>query len=181
MLMTLLFGALALTFLVCGRWALLRARGELMSSGSITPITFAAAFTSYTTLALGVLLAAAFGVGSPTIVPGLIRATGIVIVFAGAALYLVARLQLRSFKRTWGLDSSTLIVSGIYSRSRHPQVVGWTALLTGLSLWSGSAVAFAFTACFVLASAVWLPVEEAAMLARFGDRYASYRASTRFL
>lgn len=172
--------SLAVTALVSGAFALRRARVEAFA-GSVSPPTFLAAFVSYGAIALGAAISAVLGLGSLETVPLVVRVMGLGVGVVGLGIYTVARLQLRSFKHTWGLESSSLISTGIYSRSRHPQVVGWAAVLIGPAIWSGSSIAFGFVSLFVVSSAVWLPIEEAALLERFGREYADYRARTPIL
>jgi protein-S-isoprenylcysteine O-methyltransferase Ste14 len=96
----------------------------------------------------------------------------------GAVIHLIARLQFRSFRMAWGLESGRLITSGVYHFVRHPQNLGWGLLLTGIALLGSSGVALMLTGLYVLTSIIWLPVEEAALERRFGSTYSQYRART---
>ena len=148
--------------------------------GRISGQTFAATFLAYAVLAIAVCGLAVF---PPTkfMDRNPIRGLGIGLMCAGLTVYVVARLEFRTFRRTWGLDASRLVVDGIYARCRHPQVLGWSLLLVGISIAAASAASLFFALLFVAASAVWLPIEEAALEARFGDAFARYRSVTPLL
>ena len=100
----------------------------------------------------------------------------------GAAVYVAARVQFRSFRLTWGLDSTRLVTTGIYRFSRNPQTVGAALFWTGIALLGRSGVALLLAGLLWLAFLVWLPVEEQLLERTFGQDYRRYQGSTpRFL
>ena len=94
---------------------------------------------------------------------------------AGASLYIAARIEFRSFRRTWGLDSDRLVTTGIYRFSRNPQTLGAVLFLAGASLAGRSAVAVLLVTLLWGASLIWLPIEEKVLEHQFGDKYRGYR------
>jgi len=75
-------------------------------------------------------------------------------------------------------SGATLVVTGPYRWVRHPYYVAAALLIAGTTLLSGSTL-IATTGGLVAALLVRrLPEEEAALVARFGDAYAAYRART---
>ncbi len=93
----------------------------------------------------------------------------------GAVLYIAARMEFGSFRRTWGLDNDRLVTTGIYRFSRNPQTLGAVLFLAGVSLAGRSMVAALLVALLWVASLIWIPVEEKALEHLFGDSYRRYR------
>ena len=93
----------------------------------------------------------------------------------GASLYMAARIEFRSFRRTWGLVNDRLVTTGIYRFSRNPQTLGAVLFLAGVSLAGRSAVAGLLVTLLWVASWIWLPGEEKALERLFGDKYRRYR------
>ena len=69
---------------------------------------------------------------------------------------------------------------GPFRISRHPMYLGMTLILFGVALLLGSVTAFipAVAFCLVM-QLVYIPMEEAAMLAVFGEDYRQYRSRVR--
>lgn len=173
-----LFVVFLVLFLVPAAVAFRRTRFELKKEERISAVTFSAALVAYTSLAAGVLLGSLFNFWPLPINQWLGQTLGVTLLLAGSALYLTARLQLRSFRQTWALQTDKLLTSGIYRLLRHPQNVGWGLSLAGTALLGRSGVALALTGVYVVACLIWLPVEEAFLQRRFGSSYARYRAQT---
>ncbi len=93
----------------------------------------------------------------------------------GGTLYIAGRIEFRSFRRTWGLDTGRLVTTGIYRFSRNPQTLGALLFLAGTSLAGRSAVAAFLVTLLCVASLIWLPVEEETLEHLFGDEYRRYR------
>ena len=165
-------------FLVPAAVAFRRAKSELELHERISILTFTAALFAYTALAAGIVLGSWLNAWPLPIIKWLSEILGATLVFVGAAVYLTARWQLRSFRQTWALRTDKLFTSGVYRLIRHPQNLGWGLLLLGVALLGKSGVALALTAVYVVACLIWLPVEEAFLQRRFGSAYASYRAKT---
>ena len=179
--MWLLIAGLAI-LIIPGAWAFSRAERELVGSGRLSTVTFAAALVAYVGHATVTLIAAwtaawPMPLGRSTALIG-----GGLLAITGGAIYLVARLQFRSFRLTWGLQTNRLITGGIYRLSRNPQVLGAVLFLLGIAVLGRSAVAVALSVVVFLASIAWVPREERVLEELFGDRYRQYRAATpRFL
>lgn len=165
-------------FLVPAAVAFRRARHELKTDERISPLTFCAALFAYTALAAGVVLGSWSNAWPLPINHSVSQTLGVTLLLTGSALYLTARLQLRSFQQTWALRMDKLLTTGVYRLLRHPQNVGWGFLLTGIALVGRSGVALALTGVYVAACFIWLPVEEAALERYFGSNYSRYRAGT---
>lgn len=165
-------------FLVPASVAFRRAKSELELHERISVLTFIAALFAYTALAAGVVLGSWLNAWPLPIIQGISRTLGVTFVLIGAAVYLTARLQLRSFRQTWGLRTNKLLTSGVYGLLRHPQNLGWGLFLTGAALLGRSGVALALTGSYIATCCIWLPVEEEFLRHRFGSSYASYRART---
>lgn len=140
--------------------------------------TFALILLAYVALAAAVVSASLLNAWALPIHPSRSAAVGVTLSVLGAAVYLTARVEFRSFRMTWGLENQTLITSGIYRFVRHPQNLGWALLLVGVALIGHSGVALAFAGLYVLTSIIWLPVEEKALEGQFGATYRRYRART---
>ena len=165
-------------FLAPAGLAFQRARRELAQAERVSITTFILALSGYTALAAGVILASWLKAWPLSINPFFSRIAGATLLLVGMAVHLTARLQFRSFRMAWGLESERLITSGIYRFVRHPQNLGWGLLLLGGALLGRSGVALALTGLYMLTCAIWLPVEESALERRFGSAYRRYRACT---
>ena len=172
----------SLVLVVPGVWVQRRARHEFEKHDRLSTQTFVVLFVALVGHA-GITLLAAWNSMWPLPIDrriGLL--TGGVAAAVGATVYVAARVQFRSFRLTWGLDSSRLVTSGIYRLSRNPQTVGAVLFWTGTALLGGSGVALLLVTLLCLALLVWLPVEEQILERKFGQDYRHYRKGTpRFL
>jgi protein-S-isoprenylcysteine O-methyltransferase Ste14 len=75
-----------------------------------------------------------------------------------------------------------IVTSGPYAYCRNPLSPSVAVYVSGIALWFGSimAVLIIFSLIIVLLVLVWI-YEEEELLARFGEDYVRYRASTPFL
>jgi protein-S-isoprenylcysteine O-methyltransferase Ste14 len=165
-------------FLIPVGVAFRRAKIELKLHERISTATFSAALFAYIALAVGVVLSSWLNAWPLPIIDWIGQTSGMALVLVGAILYLTARLQLRSFRQTWALQTNKLFTSGIYRLLRHPQNLGWGFLLTGVALSGRSGVALALTGGYVVTCLIWLPFEEAFLERRFGSSYVRYRRDT---
>ena len=171
-----------LIFLVPLVWVAGRVRGELEQHERIRVPTFAALFVAYGGHGAVTLLAAWNSTWTLPVAGRWAVPVGAGMAAAGAALYLAGRIELGSFKRTWGLEGGRLITTRIYRYSRNPQTAGAILLLAGAGVAGRSWVALLLTGVLVLATAVWLPIEERVLEKQFGEQYRRYRHETaRFL
>ena len=165
----------AALFLISGGWALSRARREFEERGRLGWATFLGAFLAYSGHAAATLLAAWKSTWTLPIDPRVALATGGLIAVIGLSLYMAARIEFGSFRRTWGLDNDRLVTTGIYRFSRNPQTLGAVLFLAGAGLAGRSMVAALLVTLLWVASLIWLPVEEKALEHLFGDQYRRYR------
>ena len=163
-------------FTLPGAWALPRVRRELIEDGRITTPTFLAVFVAYVGHAAVTLLAAWRGAWPLPIPRPFALLAGMLLMVLGALIYLSGRVRFRSFRLTWGLDTSRLVTSGIYRHTRNPQTIGAILLQLGIALLGRSALAMLLVALLWLGSRIWLPIEERVLKERFGEEYAKYRA-----
>ena len=96
---------------------------------------------------------------------------------AGAASFIRARTSVDPMHPR---GASTLVVTGIYRRTRNPMYVGDALILLGWALYLSNALAFAAVPLFILyMDRFQIAPEERAMSELFGERYDAYRASVR--
>lgn len=165
----------SLLFIAPGGWALSRARSEFAERGRLGVTTFVAALLAYVGHATVTLFAAWKSTWPVPIDPRMALLTGGLMAVVGGTLYIAGRIEFRSFRRTWGLDTGRLVTTGIYRFSRNPQTLGALLFLAGASLAGRSAVAALLVTLLGVASLIWLPVEEKVLEHLFGSEYRSYR------
>ncbi len=165
-----------------GVWVRRRANNEFEAHGRLAAQTFVVLFVALMGYAGIMLLAAWSSMWLLPIDRRVALLAGGAAAAVGAAVYIAARVQFRSFRLTWGLDSSRLVTTGIYRFSRNPQTVGAVLFWTGTALLGRSGVALLLAGLLWLAFLVWLPVEEQILERTFGQDYRRYQGRTpRFL
>ena len=102
----------------------------------------------------------------------------------GVAVGLVAFFGFRRAKTTVNplapQESSALVVTGIYRRTRNPMYLGMLAILVAWALWLANAAAFFLLPLFMLyLHRFQIAPEERALQARFGGEFERYRGSVR--
>lgn len=76
--------------------------------------------------------------------------------------------------------ASSLVVTGIYRRTRNPMYLGILLTLLGAGVWLGNALSLAVAAAFVpLMNRLQIGPEEKALAALFGAEFAAYRGRVR--
>ena len=76
--------------------------------------------------------------------------------------------------------ASSLVVSGIYRRTRNPMYLGALVLLIGWAVFLANALAFPVAATFVLyLNRFQIAPEEAALKTQFGSEFTAYVAKVR--
>ena len=170
---TLVIGTII--FVLPGTWALPRARAELIRNGRISTLTLLAVFVAHIGHA-GVTIVAAIQQAWPMPVPASVSFNlGFATLLVGVTFVVSARLSFRSIRLTWGLTTERLVTSGTYGISRNPQILGAFLIYVGIAILGRSIAAFLLAAVFLLASLVWIPIEERILEARFGEPYRQYR------
>ncbi|HEX8302063.1 isoprenylcysteine carboxylmethyltransferase family protein [Sphingomonas sp.] len=124
-------------------------------------------------------------IGSPAIplVPyGVLHTLGMVAIVLGAAIVLSALglfSRSKTDSRPWKA-SSTLVIEGVYRRTRNPMYLGMALAYAGCAMLADSLTATLLLAplLFVIQREVIEP-EEAYLGSRFGEPYLAYKASVR--
>jgi protein-S-isoprenylcysteine O-methyltransferase Ste14 len=104
---------------------------------------------------------------------------GLVITFLSFALWIISRMQLG---KAFSLKprANFLVISGIYSKLRHPVYVFSVLALVGLTIFFLNKWLLAIT-FFVLILELWRrSKEEKVLLAKFGKKYKDYQKSSWF-
>ena len=107
---------------------------------------------------------------------------GIPIALAGIGLMLGGALQFRRvgtnikpFK-----DPDLLVTDGVFSFTRNPMYLGLTLVLLGAGVFMNAVSSlFVVAAFFIIVNAWYIPFEERAAAARFGEDYHGYCKRTR--
>ncbi len=114
---------------------------------------------------------------------GVIESLGILVVVTGLAGETVADRQMAAFKRT-NSDPEAVCRAGLWRYSRHPNyffesVVWWGFYLTACgSPWGWATIHAPLAITWLLLRVTGIPPTEAAAVARKGDAYRDYQATT---
>jgi protein-S-isoprenylcysteine O-methyltransferase Ste14 len=77
-------------------------------------------------------------------------------------------------------EPGRLVREGLFRHSRNPMYLGFTLGLLGIALLFGSASTLVGPVVFFATANLWyIPFEERAMAAKFGDDYTAYRLAVR--
>lgn len=107
----------------------------------------------------------------------LLGAAGLAAAVAGALAFRRARTTLNPLRPD---RAAALVAGGIFRYTRNPMYLGDLLVLLGWGVYLGSLPALLLSLLFV----IWIerrqiPAEEAALAARFGEAYATYRRRVR--
>ena len=158
-------------------WLLVRGRGELVETSTLSRSSFVAMVTWYLSVIFTVGWAAWTGAWPLPFPRRPAQIIGGSLAVLGEVVHLSARSQCRT-RATWSLQMPRLITTGIYTLVRHPQNLGWGLLVIGIAVWGRSGAALLIAALYSLVTLVWLPAEDAALDRRFGAEYRAYRMRT---
>lgn len=154
-------------------------RRDFTTIGRLTPAGFFWLFLAYTGMTVAVLAAVVFAPWTVDLSPPVADVLGGFLMAAGLAMYLSARIKLRSFRTTWALRVDELITTGPYRLSRNPLVVGLVGMLLGLSIATRSLAAILLSGVYVWMSLLWIQLEEGVLRQQFGSAYDQYCARVR--
>lgn len=131
-----------------------------------------------------IALIVALSVWAPvaTILPDPFPHAGWVLVLSGIGLGLAGSGRFRKVGTNIHTfrDPDILVTDGVFARTRNPMYLGFVLTLLGGALIANAISAFAPVILFLLAANFWyIPYEERAAAARFGDAYADYRRRVR--
>lgn len=116
------------------------------------------------------------------IVPAPFHWLGAAPILAGVWLLAIAARRFRRVQTNINTfrDPNVLVTDGPFAFTRNPMYLGFTLVLLGAALvanaWSALAPVLVF---FVVANCWYVPFEERAAHAQFGDAYAAYRQRVR--
>lgn len=159
--------------------AFVMARREFSRSTFLSVRTFRWLFAAFTILTVAILFGANRSAWPLPLPLALSTTTGGIFAALGIALYLAARLRLRSFRATWGLALDQLVTQGPYRFSRNPQTTGAVAVLMGTALLGRSAASLVLVGMYATSCLMWIRVEEQVLERRFGSEYRQYRSNVR--
>lgn len=129
------------------------------------------------------MVAVARTVPAPAVLP-LRRLLAAMLVLAGVLIGIIAITTFRNHRTTINPatpgNSSSLVTSGIYSRTRNPMYLGLLLGLAGVAVYLANWVSALLLPLFVLyMNRFQIGVEERVLAGRFGNEYLFYCSSTR--
>jgi len=114
--------------------------------------------------------------GRPYVAGG-VAFTGVIAALLGVASFRRAKTTVNPMNPE---AASSLVVSGIYRRTRNPMYLGLLLILLGWAVYLSNALALALVPGFVLYMTLFqIRPEERALASRFGPAFAEYRARVR--
>ncbi|MBS0411719.1 MAG: isoprenylcysteine carboxylmethyltransferase family protein [Proteobacteria bacterium] len=106
------------------------------------------------------------------LLPGL---AGVVLLLAGSTRFRRLGTNIRTFD-----EPGVLVTDGLFRVTRNPMYLGFVLALLGAGLAMGALTPlFVPVAFLIVANAWYIPFEERALEAKFGEAYAHYRRRTR--
>jgi protein-S-isoprenylcysteine O-methyltransferase Ste14 len=109
------------------------------------------------------------------ILPLIINWLGLIIVLSGLIVFLTALFTIKTLETYTG----DLIVSGIYSKLRHPMYLGFILWSFGMPLFYGAYFSFLLSILFITNILFWRHLEELDLVKRFPG-YLEYKSKTLF-
>jgi protein-S-isoprenylcysteine O-methyltransferase Ste14 len=107
--------------------------------------------------------------------PDVVHWSGISLVALGMVLAIGALLQLK------GLENiDHLVTPGLFAKIRHPMYTGFTLWILGWSTYQNAVVSLLVGLAGIADILYWRRLEEARLLARYGETYRQYRLTTWF-
>ncbi|HYD86371.1 MAG TPA: isoprenylcysteine carboxylmethyltransferase family protein [Vitreimonas sp.] len=97
-------------------------------------------------------------------------AFGVWLLLAASGQFRRVRTNINTFR-----DPNILVADGLFGFTRNPMYLGFTLTLLGAAILSNAASALAAPLLFFFAANFWyVPFEERAAAAQFGEAYAAY-------
>lgn len=154
-------------------------RRDFESLGRLTRQGFVWLFLAYSGMTAAIAAAVVFWPSTVDLSPVVAIGLGSAMIAAGLALYVTARLKLRSFGTIWALRVDQLITTGPYRLSRNPLVVGLVGMVLGASLIRRSLAGILLSGLYIWMSALWIGLEEIVLRRQFGGAYDRYCSEVR--
>lgn len=102
-------------------------------------------------------------------------AVGVLLLLQGAGLFRRLGTNIKTFN-----EPGTLVTGGPFRLTRNPMYLGFLLVLSGAAVLLGALTPFVGPLVFALASQlVYIPFEEAALRAKFGEAYEAYARRVR--
>jgi len=105
--------------------------------------------------------------------PSWARYTGLAFFMIGFCLFIFSRLKIR------GQETDKLIISGIYSKIRHPMYLGFIIWIVGFPIFTNAAFALASAIIWIPQILYWRISEERQLFKKYKD-YQEYKKKTWF-
>ena len=112
------------------------------------------------------------------------RAIAVAVMLIGIAVAAAGVIEFRRAKTTVNplvpANASTVVASGIYRFSRNPMYLGMAVALFGVAAWYSTLIGYGLIPVFcTYMTQFQIKPEERALLATFGEGFASYMAKVR--
>jgi protein-S-isoprenylcysteine O-methyltransferase Ste14 len=159
-----------------GVWCTLRVRREYLRQDHLSPLTIVGVWVLYVSHVVVTVCAAVTSRWTIPLDYKIAVVSSIVLIGVGGFLILAGIFSFRSFRRMSGMDTNTLVTTGVYRWSRNPQNVGWALVLVGIALVGRSGLALLMAGVFWTAFRAYVVLEEAFLERIFGDEYRDYKA-----
>jgi protein-S-isoprenylcysteine O-methyltransferase Ste14 len=107
---------------------------------------------------------------------------GIPVLVGGGAILVMASGRFRRLQTNINTfrDPDILVTDGLFAVSRNPMYLGFVLTLLGVAMLSSAASSLGVVAIFFLVTHFWyIPFEERAAEARFGEAYLAYKRKVR--
>ncbi|MBX3750190.1 MAG: isoprenylcysteine carboxylmethyltransferase family protein [Opitutaceae bacterium] len=118
-----------------------------------------------------------FALPANRLIAAVLASTGVVVAVLGVAAFRRARTTVNPLQPG---NASSLVVSGIYRRTRNPMYLGMLLVLLGWAVLLANALAFAIAAVFIpLMNRLQIRPEEKILAARFGTAFTDYQSAVR--
>ncbi len=102
---------------------------------------------------------------------------GSIMLGVGGIIMVAGMIEFRSLGRISGLETSTLMTTGIYGWSRNPQFFGLFLEIAGISLIGRSGFSFVLTIVAIIFCHYYITrMEEPYLEGIFGEKYLSYKS-----
>lgn len=116
------------------------------------------------------------------LLPSPLNVAGLLFMLCGFAVFISAARQIKAAKTNIHTfkTPNTLITTGLFSKTRNPIYLGFTLALLGAAITANTPYGLLPVLVFWAAAQFWyIPFEERAASAQFGQDYADYRQKTR--
>lgn len=119
----------------------------------------------------------AFALPANRLIAAVLVSAGFIVAILGVAAFRRARTTVNPLQPE---NVSSLVVAGIYGRTRNPMYLGMLLVLLGWAALLANALALGFAAVFIpLMNRLQIRPEEKILAARFGKTFTDYQSAVR--